>query len=78
MATPMMLNKFDLNATYTWVMTTTMTSGKEYFFGDITKKAFGNSTQKLYFIRNNSFLPLIHTSRLKLLINYCHLQYMTQ
>ena len=51
----MMLNKFDLNATYTWVMTTTMTSGKEYFFGDITKKAFGNSTQKLYFIRNNSF-----------------------
>jgi hypothetical protein len=25
------------------------------FFGDITKKAFGNSTQKLYFIRNNSF-----------------------
>lgn len=48
------------------------------FFGDITKKAFGNSTQKLYFIRNNSFLPLIHTSRLELLINYCHLHYMTQ
>jgi len=40
-----------------------MTTGSRNNFWGHQKKAFGNSTQKLYFIRNNSFRRSINTPR---------------